>query len=109
MTFQFDIGVFAVNESRTIRSCVGALDRACEGHTARISVLLNGITDNSTQILKSLKLLHASLEVYLFPEADKATAINEFLYSIRDCAAKVHFLSMAMLRSRPVPCGPWRT
>src|SRR4051812_39101348 len=91
MDIQFDVAVFAYNEGRAIRACVEALDRACEGHAARISVLLNGTTDNSIQELQSLDLLHSVLQVYFIPEPDKANAINQFLYSIRDPSAGVHF------------------
>src|SRR3954463_13108411 len=91
MDIQFDIAVFAYNEGRTIRACVEALDRACEGYTARISVLLNGTTDDSLQTLRSLDALHSVLQVYYIPEPDKANAINQFLYSIRDCSADVQF------------------
>lgn len=91
MDIQFDVAVFAHSEGRTIRACVEALDRACEGRAARISVLLNGTTDDSIQVLQSLDLSHSVLQVYLIPELDKSNAINQFLYVIRHRSAGVHF------------------
>ncbi|MGE3784951.1 MAG: glycosyltransferase family A protein [Alphaproteobacteria bacterium] len=91
MTVQFDIAVFAANEGATIQSCIEALDRASGGYTARIAVLLNGTTDNSVQILRSLRVSHAMLQVYFFTVADKSNAINEFIYSLRDRSADIHF------------------
>jgi hypothetical protein len=86
----FDISVYAVNEAATIGACIASIDRACAGRAAHISVLLNGTTDHSAEILKGLRLSHAAMTVFRFPVADKANAINYFLYDLRR-AAPVHF------------------
>jgi glycosyltransferase involved in cell wall biosynthesis len=86
----FDIAVFAVNEAATIGACIASIDQACAGRDAHISVLLNGTTDNSVEILRAMRLSHAAMTVYRFPVADKANAINHYLYEIRREAA-VHF------------------
>lgn len=86
----FDIAIYAVNEAATIGACIASIDRACAGRAAHISVLLNGTTDHSAEILKGLRLSHAAMTVYRFPVADKANAINYFLYDLRR-AASVHF------------------
>jgi hypothetical protein len=91
MALEFDIAVFALNEARTIETCVAAIDRACLGHDSRISVFLNGTTDRSIDILKNVKTVNASLQTYFCPIADKANAINQFLYSFREPKADVHF------------------
>jgi len=80
---EFDIAVFAVNEAPTIERCLASIDRAAAGRRTRIAVLLNGTTDNSLDIIRALRLEHAALSVYLFPAADKANAINRFLYDLR--------------------------
>jgi hypothetical protein len=85
----FDIAVFAVNEAATIGGCIQSIDRACAGRDAHIAVLLNGTTDHSVEILKALRLSHAAMSVYRFPVADKANAINHYLYELRR-AARVH-------------------
>ena len=86
----FDIAVFAVNEAATIEACIQSIDRACAGWDAHISVLLNGTTDNTVEILQALRLSHAAMTVYRFSVADKANAINHFLYDMRR-PARVHF------------------
>lgn len=79
----FNIAVFAANEAENIGNCVRSIDRSCYGYTAHIDVLLNGTTDNSTQILENIFPNNASMTVYLFNSADKSNVINHFLYSIR--------------------------
>lgn len=86
----FDIAVFAVNEAATIGACIASIDRACAGRDGHISVLLNGTTDESVEVLRGLRLNHAAMTVYRFPVADKANAINHFLYELRR-PARVHF------------------
>lgn len=88
-TLDFDIAVFAVNEAATIGACIQSIDRACAGLDAHISVLLNGTTDHSVEILKALRLSQAAMTVYRFPVADKANAINHYLYELRR-NARVH-------------------
>jgi hypothetical protein len=83
----FDIAVFAVNEAATIGACIASIDQACAGRAAHISVLLNGTTDNTIEILRSLRLAHTAMTVYRFDAADKANAINHYLYELRRNAA----------------------
>lgn len=96
----YDIAVFAVNEAATIERCLTAIDRAAAGCRTRIVVLLNGTTDNSLEIIKATRLLHAALVVYRFPAADKANAINRFLYDLRLDAA-IYFCIDAYTRIGP--------
>jgi hypothetical protein len=93
----FDIAVFAVNEAAAIAACIASIDRDCAGRSAHISVLLNGTTDNTIELLQSTRLAHASMTVYRFPIADKANAINYYLYELRHAAA-VHFCIDAYAR-----------
>jgi hypothetical protein len=79
----FDIAVFAVNEAATIGACIQSVDQACAGRRAHIAVLLNGTTDQTVEVLKALRLSHAAMTVYWFPVADKANAINHYLYGLR--------------------------
>lgn len=79
----YDIAVPAVNEAATIERCLLSINRASAGSRARIAVLLNGTTDHSLDIIRSIKLENAALSVYRFPAADKANAINRFLYDLR--------------------------
>lgn len=91
LTFDFDIAVFGMNEAATIGACLASLDRACAGRRARVSVLLNGTTDDSLVVLKSLRMQHAALTVWKFLEADKSNAINYFIYMLRGDAEALVF------------------
>lgn len=84
--YAFDVAIFATNEASAISECISSVDNACAGRAAHISVLLNGTTDNSIEILRRYQPQHAGITVYLFPIADKANAINHFLYSLREDA-----------------------
>lgn len=88
--YDLDVAIFAVNEASTIGACISSVDKACADHRAHISVLLNGTVDNSLDILKRLTLQHAAMTVYRFPVADKANAINHFLYMLRR-DSDIHF------------------
>ncbi len=86
----FDIAVYAVNEAATIAACVRSVDQACAGRVGHISVLLNGSTDRSADILTSMRLSHAAMTIYRIPIADKANAVNQYFYALRR-AADVYF------------------
>jgi hypothetical protein len=88
---EFDIAVFSTNEAKTIASCVTAIDRACRGHSSRISVLFNGTTDASISIIRSIKLANACLKMFLCRVEDKANTMNQFLYVLRDPTSLTHF------------------
>jgi hypothetical protein len=90
MQLDFDIAVYAVNEAVTIEACITSIDRACAGRHGHITVLLNGTTDNTISILDAMALTHANLTVYSHQVADKAHAINSFLYDLRR-GASVYF------------------
>jgi hypothetical protein len=86
-TRRIDAAVFAHNEAKTIVACIEALDRA---GAARIMVILNGTRDKSDTRLLAVKPIHAVLEVYEIPVADKSNAINRYLYELRDPQAEAH-------------------
>jgi hypothetical protein len=107
-SYDFDIAVFAVNEASTILGCISSVDKACAGHKAHISVLLNGTTDDSIGILKRHRLEHAAMTVYRFSVSDKANAINHFIYSLRQDTA-VHFAIDGYVRIGPESLEAMRT
>jgi len=82
-SLDYDIAVFGINEAATIERCLASIDRASAECSARIAVLLNGTTDDSFDVIRAMRLEHAALSVYRFPVADKANAINRFLYDLR--------------------------
>jgi len=79
----FEIGVYAANEAPVLGDCILSIDRACAGHRAGITVILNGTRDRSVQMLSALRLEHAGLRVFMLPFGDKSNAINTFYYDLR--------------------------
>lgn len=88
--YYFSIAVFAANEGALIGSCIDSIDRACVGYSTHISVLLNGTSDLSEQLLRQISLKNADLTVYIFDVADKANVINNFFHDLRP-EAKFYF------------------
>lgn len=83
----FEIGVYAANEAPVLGDCILSIDRACAGHRAGITVILNGTRDHSVQVLSALRLQYAGLRVFMLPFGDKSNAINTFFYDLRRPAA----------------------
>ena len=49
-------------------------------------MILNGTTDESLNIIKALKFSNCLVSVFSIPTADKANAINQFIYGLRQDA-----------------------
>ncbi len=88
----YEIAVFGVNEAAKIASCLSSIDRACAGMSARVNVILNGTTDKSLDVIKAAKFENCSVSVFFIPFADKANAINQFIYHLRQPADPCFFI-----------------
>jgi hypothetical protein len=87
----WSVAIFGVNESETIQRCLLSIDAASKGHSTHVTVLLNGTTDDSLEKIRALKLNdNVAVSVYFCPKADKANAINQFIYELRP-PANVYF------------------
>ena len=79
----YEVAVFGVNEAANIAACLSSIDHACEGTQSHVSVILNGSTDNSLNIIKTLSVSNCAVSVFSIPAADKANAINQFIHRLR--------------------------
>ena len=76
------VGIFCCNEVERIGACIAAVDRAIGTHEGRIIVIVNGSTDGSAKAAASALVgIDRHTMLVEMDVADKATAINHFLYS----------------------------
>lgn len=90
--FDWEVAIFGVNEAATIDRCITAIDQNVGSRNVKVSVLLNGTTDDSIAILNNKTYEKIHLAVYFFPETDKANAINCFIHELREPADLYFFM-----------------
>jgi len=83
------ICIFAHNEEHLLPQCVGALDAAADRDDFQAHILVNGCTDETAQVAKSLVAADPRLTVHELPIGDKANAWNEYVHRIAG-AAETH-------------------
>lgn len=76
------ICIFAHNEERRLPECIGALDAAADGAAYEAHLMVNGSTDNTVRIARSLAAADQRLTAHELPVADKANAWNDYVYRI---------------------------
>lgn len=97
----YRVALFARNEARNLPAAIAALIGACPpGSDLRITVLINGCTDSTPDVVRSLAASHAQVTGVLLPFGDKSNAWNTYVYEIAD-ASSVHFFT-----DGDVTCSP---
>ncbi len=86
------ICIFAHNEEKLLPDCIGALDRAANGHAYQAHILVNGCTDQTAIVANSLAAVDDRLNVHELPVADKANAWNDYVFRIARGASAHIFL-----------------
>lgn len=74
--------ILAYNEERRLPECIGALDAAAGGELYQAHLMVNGCTDNTTRLARSLAAVDQRLTVHELPVADKANAWNDYVHRI---------------------------
>lgn len=74
--------IFARNEERLLPSCVGSLDRAGLGATDHVYILVNGSSDNTLLVARTLAAADPRIRVHQLPVGDKANAWNEYVHRL---------------------------
>lgn len=74
--------IFAHNEQRLLPRCIGALDAAAAGEAFKAHILLNGCTDDTPRVAKSLAAVDDRLAIHELAVGDKADAWNEYVFRI---------------------------
>lgn len=89
----WSIAVFARNEAASLPGCLQAIEEAARGVTAHLTVILNGTTDESHDVLRrEMGRLAPLASGYVIPFADKANAWNQFVYALRPRAWVYFFI-----------------
>jgi len=74
--------IFAHNEERLLPPCIAALDAAADGAAFRAHILVNGSTDSTLGVAKTLAAADPRVTVHDLPVADKANAWNDYVHRI---------------------------
>lgn len=82
--------IFACNEERTLPHCVGALDAAGLSKSDKVHILVNGCTDDTAFVARTLEQADNRITVHELPVGDKANAWNEYAHRLADPASTVH-------------------
>ena len=76
------ICIFAYNEERLLPHSIGALDAAAAGIPYHTHILVNGCTDDTLLVAKSMASADPRITVHELPVGDKANAWNEYVFRI---------------------------
>ena len=81
------IAVFCQNEAARIEACIAAVAAAAGGLAVRLTVIINGSTDESTMLAQHAVRRHGlSARIFTILHGDKANAINRSFYELREPA-----------------------
>jgi len=76
------ICIFAHNEQWLLHRCVGALDAAAAGGDYRAHIMVNGASDETLGVARTLAAADRRISAHYLPVADKANAWNDYVYRI---------------------------
>ena len=81
--------VFARNEARRIGTCLDSLLQAHHATPGRVTVLVNGSTDSTATIVRSIATVHPCIDTVELEQGDKAASWNHYVHE-RRIAADMH-------------------
>lgn len=84
--------IFAHNEERRLPECIGALDSAAGDEPYETHLMVNGCTDNTATVARSLAAADQRITVHELPVADKANAWNDYVHRIAPQASAHIFI-----------------
>lgn len=82
--------IFACNEERTLPKCIGALDAAGLSASDSVHIMVNGCTDDTPLVAKTLAEADQRITAHDLPVGDKSNAWNEYVHRIADDALRTH-------------------
>jgi hypothetical protein len=89
--WRWSVSVYARNEGAGIAACVDAIAAAAKGVSTHLSIMLNGISDNSLAVASAAaQSCGLPADIYLIAFGDKSNAWNQFIYAVRP-PAEVYF------------------
>jgi hypothetical protein len=91
MNVEWSVSVYARNESATLAHCLRNIVRAVGERQAHITVMLNGVTDDSCEVAAAAaRSSPVPIAIYAIAFGDKANALNQFIHRVRP-EADVYF------------------
>ncbi len=91
--WNWNVAVFCRNERWSIGHCIESIADASRGHRTLITLIVNGSSDDSAALaLEAATRRNIPIAVYTIPHGDKANAINQFFYNLREPARHYFFL-----------------
>jgi hypothetical protein len=89
--WDWNIAVFCRNERYYIGDCIEAIAGAIRDRNAVLTIVVNGSSDGSAVLAREAALRYGlPCRIYMLAFGDKANAINQFFYRIRE-DAKLYF------------------
>ncbi len=82
--------IFARDVEETLPECIGALNAAGLSAHDQVHILINGCSDDSLTVAKSLAAVDPRINVHELPVGDKANAWNEYVYRFAPEDARTH-------------------
>lgn len=83
-SWEWHVSVVCQNEAGRIAGCLASIREAVGSRRALVTLNLNGSTDDSEAVAqRTARDCGLPLRIYRTPAADKANALNQFIYSLR--------------------------
>lgn len=96
-----NVGILAYNEEKNIRACIESVDACLDGLNGKIWVIVNGSTDATADIVRSIMAENSRVGIRELAVGDKSNAWNEFIHELGDDAAEFHVLIDGDVRILP--------
>src|ERR1051326_4156907 len=91
--WDWNVAVFCRNERWSIVRCIESIADARGDRRTLVTLIVNGSTDDSaTQAVAAARRLGIPLSLYTIAFGDKANAINQFYYTLREVARFYFFV-----------------
>lgn len=91
--WDWNIAVFCQNERWSIGRCIDGIANASLGRRVLTTLIVNGSSDDSAAVAwETARRRGVALAVWTIPYGDKANAINQFIYRLREPAGSYVFL-----------------
>jgi glycosyltransferase involved in cell wall biosynthesis len=84
------IAVFAHDEESTLEACIRSLDAGGLGPDDEVHILVNGSTDRTLQIARTLAGSDRRIRPHSLPIADKCNAWNTYIHTLADAGKRMH-------------------
>jgi hypothetical protein len=91
--WDWNVAVFCRDERWSIARCIESIADASRNRRTLITLIVNGSSDDSASLaLEAAKRRSIPIAVYTIAYGDKANAINQFFYALRDPARYYFFI-----------------